>query len=308
VLNIVGKRYWYFLISALIILPGLVSLFIPPGLKLAVDFTGGTLWEMKFARPATTQEVRLVLEKHGLNDAIVQTTGDGSILVRSREIKDGSDEKRAIVSDLTQQFGAYTEESFQSVGPAVGTEVAQRAIVAVAMASLGIMAYLWFAFRKVPSAWRYGVCAVVALLHDALVVVGVFSILGKLFLMEVDALFVTAVLTIIGFSVHDTIVVFDRIRENIGRYPGERFELVVNHSLLQTLGRSLATSLTVLLTLLALVLLGGTTTRTFSLVLLIGIASGTYSSIFNASMLLVVWENGELGRLFRRLVPAKATA
>ena len=307
-LDIVGKRYWYFLVSALIILPGLVSLLVPPGLRLAVDFTGGTLWEMQFARPVAPNEIRAVLVQHGLNDSVVQTTGEGTVLVRSKEIKDGSEEKRAIVSDLHSQLGEYTELRFESVGPAVGTEVAQRAVLAIALASLGILAYLWFAFRRVPSAWRYGVCAIAAILHDAVLVVGIFSILGKLFLMEVDALFVTAVLTIIGYSVHDTIVVFDRIRENVGRYPGERFELLVNHSLLQTLGRSLGTSLTVLFTLLALVLLGGTTMRTFSLVLLIGIASGTYSSIFNASMLLLIWENGELGRFFRRLVPARATA
>ena len=306
-LDIVGKRYWYFLFSALIILPGLISLLIPPGLHLAVDFTGGTLWEMKFAQPVTTAEVRTILDQHGLNDAVIQTTGQGTLLIRSKEIRDGSPEKKSLVSALSAQFGSYTELQFESVGPAVGTEVAQRAVIAVALASLGILAYLWFAFRRIPSAWRYGVCAVVALLHDALLVLGVFSILGKLFLIEVDALFVTALLTVIGYSVHDTIVVFDRIRENIARHPGEKFELVVNHSLLQTIGRSLGTSLTVLFTLAALVLLGGTTTRTFCLVLLVGITSGTYSSIFNASQLLVVWENGELGQLFRRLAPARAT-
>jgi preprotein translocase subunit SecF len=170
----------------------------------------------------------------------------------------------------------------------------------VLAACIGILAYLSFAFRKVRNPWRYGTCAVLALAHDALLVLGVFSILGRLFHIELDALFITAVLTVIGFSVHDTIVVFDRIRENLQRYLGESFNTVVNHSLTQTLGRSLNTSITVLLTLVTLYLFGGVTIRTFVLALIVGIAAGTYSSIFNASMLLVVWENGDLGRLFGR--------
>jgi preprotein translocase subunit SecF len=177
---------------------------------------------------------------------------------------------------------------------------------------VGILAYLSWAFRRVRNPWRYGTCAVFALVHDALLVLGVFSILGRLFHIELDALFITAVLTVIGFSVHDTIVVFDRIRENLGRYVGESFETVVNHSLTQTLGRSLNTSITVLLTLTTLLLFGGVTIRTFVLALIIGIAAGTYSSIFNASLLLVIWENGELARFFgrgpRTPKPAAATA
>jgi len=160
------------------------------------------------------------------------------------------------------------------------------------MACAGILLYLWWAFRHVRDPWRYGVCAVVALVHDTLIVVGIFSILGRLFAVELDSLFITAVLTVIGFSVHDTIVVFDRLRENSVRHQGEPFEDIVNHSLMQTMGRSLTTSLTVLLTLFTLWLFGGVTIRNFVLALLIGITAGTYSSIFNASMLLVIWERG----------------
>ena len=306
VLNIVGKRYWFFLFSALIIIPGLISLLVPPGLKLGVDFTGGTLWELQFQSAPPTAAVRQVFTSFG-HDALVQTTGETSVLIRTKEIHADTPEKGAIEQALREKFGDFKELRFESVGPTVGSEVSSRATFAVALASLGILLYLWYAFRRVPNSFRYGVCAIVALLHDALVVLGIFSILGRVAGIEIDSLFVTALLTVIGFSVHDTIVVFDRIRENMIRHAGETFESVVNHSLTQTLGRSLSTSLTVIFTLTALVLFGGITTRIFALTLLIGIVSGTYSSIFNASQLLVVWENGELGKLLRRQKPVGAT-
>ena len=307
VLDIVGKRYWFFLFSALIIVPGLISLLVPPGLRLGVDFTGGTLWELQFQNATQPAAVKRVLASFG-HDAVVQTTGQTSILIRTKEIRADSPEKADVERALREDLGALRELRFESVGPTVGGEVSNRAIIAIALASVGILLYIWYAFRRVPGAFRYGVCAIVALLHDAFVVLGVFSILGRVLAVEVDSMFVTAVLTVIGFSVHDTIVVFDRIRENMIRHAGESFESVVNHSILQTLGRSLSTSLTVVFTLAALVLFGGVTTRVFALTLLIGIASGTYSSIFNASQLLVVWENGELGRLFGRRRPAGAAA
>jgi preprotein translocase subunit SecF len=191
-----------------------------------------------------------------------------------------------------------SEIQIQSVGPTIGRELLNRAIIAILAASAVILIYLTIVFRRVPNAFRYGVCAIIALLHDVLVVVGVFAILGELFRTEIDALFVTAMLTVIGFSVHDTIVVFDRVRENIMRRRFERFEDTVNYSLVQTLARSINTSVTVLLTLFALYMFGGASIRTFVLALLIGIISGTYSSIFNASMLLVIWENREWRRFF----------
>ncbi|HKP51970.1 MAG TPA: protein translocase subunit SecF [Chloroflexia bacterium] len=180
-----------------------------------------------------------------------------------------------------------------TVGPTVGRELIGRAFLAVLVTSIALLIYLTLVFRKVPNAFRYGVCAVLAVLHDVLVVVGVFAILGLIFGTEIDALFITAMLTVIGFSVHDTIVVFDRVRENIARRRFDRFEEVVNYSLVQTLARSINTSITVILTLFALYLFGGSSIHNFVLALLIGIISGTYSSIFNASMLLVIWENRE---------------
>jgi preprotein translocase subunit SecF len=202
--------------------------------------------------------------------------------------------KAAVAEDVRRRVGAFAELRFESVGPTVGQETASRAALAVAVASLAILAYLAWSFRKMDHPLRYGVCAIVALLHDALLLLGVFSILGRLFFVEVDALFLTAVLTVIGFSVHDTIVVFDRVRENAFRLRGQPFEQIVNHSLAQTLGRSLATSVTIAFTTAALVLFGGETIRLFALALLIGVVSGTYSSIFNAAALLVSWESGEL--------------
>ncbi len=274
-IDIVAKRWLFFLISAIIIIPGLISLIVPPGLQLGVDFTGGTLWEIQFQRPVTASEVSSVLAAHGYADSLIQTGANNTILIRAKEIRPDQKIKTEISTDLRNHFGPMTELSFQSVGPSVGNEIWQRSMGAVGLASLGILLYIWWAFRHVPHPYAYGVCAVVALLHDALVVLGVFSILGRL--------------------IH-----VDRIRENSIRHAGEPFASVVNHSLLQTLGRSLSTSLTVLFTLSALVLFGGSSTRMFALALLIGIISGTYSSIFNASMLLVVWETGELKRLFRR--------
>ncbi len=196
-----------------------------------------------------------------------------------------------------------------TVSASVASETTRNAFLAVLAAAAFILLYISFAFRKVNRPWRYGACAIIALLHDVLVVLGVFSILGWTLHVQVDALFITALLTVVGFSVHDTIVVFDRIRENMTRRSTETFEQVVNASLVQTMARSLNTSLTVLFTLSALTLFGGTTIRTFTLALLIGIFSGTYSSIFNASMLLVMWERGEfVFKYFKRQPPARTSS
>jgi preprotein translocase subunit SecF len=315
VFDIIGRRHLYFLFSALLIVPGVLALLVWH-LRLGVDFTGGSLLEVRLAQNPPPAQVREVAVESGQPDASVVTStdpaGGTSYIIRTRAME--TPEKNALLGKLQERFGTATEDRFESVGPAVSAETTQRAVLAVAVASLAILAYLSFAFRQVPKPWRYGVCAVVALLHDVLVVLGLWAILGHLFGLEVDALFVTAVLTVIGYSVHDTIVVFDRIRENVRRFPGEPFERIANFSVNQTLDRSINTSLAVLFTLTSLLLLGGATIRGFVLALLIGITSGTYSSIFNATCLLVVWENGDVGRLLRRLTgrggrfPAPAAA
>lgn len=301
--DIVGKRYWYFGFSALVVFPGLVALMLF-GLPLAIDFTGGSLLQLEFDSPVniSTAEIQSIYASYGpeLADPLVQTSGDRGLLIRSKRIED-LDTKNAIEADIREAYGEFTELRFESVGPSVGAQVADRAAQAVGLAAIGILLYIAWAFRHVPRPFRYAVCAIVAMLHDVAVVVGLAALFGHFFGWEVDALFLTALLTVIGFSVHDSIVVFDRIRENIGRRRGEPFEDIVNHSIIQTLDRSINTQLTVLFTLTALALFGGVTIRRFVIWLLIGIVSGTYSSIFNASPLLVAWENGELTGWLRRL-------
>lgn len=296
--NIVSKRYWYFGLSLLIIVPGMLAL-IAFGLPLAIDFTGGSLLELQFnAAPPSAAEVQAVFAQAGFTDSQIQSLQNSGIQIRTRSMSDA--EKTDIETSLREKFGAFTELEFGSVSPAIGAEVVQRAAETVAIAAVGIMLYLWYAFRQVPHAFRYGVAAIIAMLHDVAVVVGAAAIFGKVFGWEVDSLFLTALLTVIGFSVHDTVVVFDRVRENLIRRRGERYDRVVNASIIQTLDRSINTQLTVFFTLLSLALFGGTTIRHFIIVLLVGILSGTYSSIFNAAQILVVWENREWHTWFRR--------
>ena len=300
--TLASKRKLWFLISLLIIIPGLVSLIFS-GLKLGIDFTGGTLWEVRFSQPAEAAAIESALLDAGVETAIVQRSGpaaDETFLIRIPEVPEGSERKAELVAALESAVGPFTELEYSTVGGAVSTQIRNRAIIAVALASIGILLYMAYAFRNTQRPLLYGGSALVAMLHDVLIVLGIFSLLGLLFNVQIDALFITALLTIIGFSVHDTIVVFDRIRENQARLPDESFEEIVDYSLAQTIVRSLNTSLTVIFTLLALVLFGGGSTRLFVLALLIGIISGTYSSIFNASQLLVAWENGEIQRLLGR--------
>lgn len=307
--DIVAKRYWYFGLSALVVIPGLIAL-VAFGLPLAIDFTGGSLLQLEFAQAVNISiaEITSIYMKHDpdLADSLVQTSGDRGLLVRSKSMDAGT--KNAIEADIRETYGDFTELRFESVGPAAGAQVANRASQAVGLAAAGILLYIAWAFRHVPNPFRYAVCAIVAMLHDVAVVVGLAAIFGHFMGWEVDALFLTALLTVIGFSVHDSIVVFDRIRENIGRHRGDSFENIVNHSIIQTLDRSINTQLTVVFTLTALSLFGGVTIRHFVIWLLIGIVSGTYSSIFNAAPLLVAWENGELTGWFRRLREQEAPA
>jgi preprotein translocase subunit SecF len=288
-LDIVGKRYWYYLISAAVVVPGLISLILF-GLNFSIDFTGGSILELQFEQSVIVQPAQLkeLFGEYGFGDTMVQSSPGNIFLIRSKTLD--SETKREIEEDAEERLGTFTELRFESVGPAVGGEVQQRAYMVVAMAAVAILIYISFAFRHVMRPVRYGACAIIAMVHDIFVVVGLASIFGVLRGFEVDALFLTALLTVIGFSVHDSIVVFDRIRENSRRYAGLPIEGIVNHSVIQTLDRSINTQLTVVFTLTALLLFGGITIRSFVLTLLIGIISGTYSSIFNASPLLVEWE------------------
>lgn len=307
--DFVRHRFVFYALSLAVLLPGVISLVLPGGLRPGIDFTSGTIMTLRFERPVGQPELRQAFADLGHGEAIVQRSDDGTFVVRTLPFEGalpesaeatGQTERQVIVNALTERFGPVEVLSIDVVSPIIASEIVHYAILAVAAACGGILLYLWWAFRRVPNSVRYGACAVAALVHDALILLGIFSILGRFTSIELDAMFITAVLTVIGFSVHDTIVVFDRVRENIVRHAGEPFEDVMNHSLTQTIGRSINTSITVLLTLLALQLFGGSTIHSFVLALLIGITIGTYSSIFVASLLLYSWHIGELPAPFRR--------
>jgi preprotein translocase subunit SecF len=373
VLDIVGKRRWFFILSALITIPGLFFILLTPltngaaGLKFSIDYTGGSEWSIRFENPNVTADaVRAELVSLGQEDASVTRTGRGFLDIRMSGLDleeepqptalpstspsaapsssavpigpgaataapssspsptaapSGSPspsatplpggattvptegEIGAIAKALQQKFGPIAEQAkLSSIGAIVSADLIQQAVILILVGSLGILAWITLRFRDV----KFGVTALVALLHDVIVVVGIFAVLGTLFGVKIDGLFVTAMLTVIGFSVHDTIVVFDRIRENRARHAGEAFSEVVNHSILQTFGRSITTSFTVVLTLSTLLLFGGSATQEFVLALLIGIISGTYSSIFNAAPLLVVWHEWEDRRKGRDTTPTRA--
>jgi len=310
--NIVEKRGWYFLLSALVILPGLVAMIystITYGspLRLSIDFTGGSFWELRFEQPVQPTEVRDVFTEAGLGDTVVQTVGDGrTVVVRLKTID--NETKIALRQNLEGRFGPATELQFRSVGPTVGREVTRAATVAIVVAALAILGFIIVAFRRVPHPFRFGICAIIAMIHDILVTTGLFAIAGLVLGWEADALFLTALLTVIGFSVQDTIVVFDRIRENTPKRRGESFETIVNRSLLETIHRSLATQLNAIFIMVAILFFGGATIKQFIATMLVGLISGTYSSIFNAVPLLVVWEQGDLRKLWMRLRGGVAAA
>lgn len=289
-MNLMRFKVYYFIFSLLIILPGLYFL-ITSGLKLGIDFTGGALLEYRIQGTVDSEQLRKVISGEGVEVGQITKSGDSTYIIRTKPLD--QQKINVIKENLTEKFGSVEERRQEFVGPVIGKELTQKSGWALVLASITIVLYIAFSFRKVPkpaSSLRFGIAAIVALLHDALLVVGVFAILGKFLGVEVDTLFVTALLTIIGFSVHDTIVVFDRIRENLLKNIGRKFIDVANISVVQTIGRSLNTSLTVVFVLVALLLFGGETIRWFVVALLVGIISGTYSSIFNATALLVWWE------------------
>jgi preprotein translocase subunit SecF len=305
-MNIIKRRYLFFAISLLVIIPGVLSLIFWK-LPLAIDFTGGSMLELQFSTGQAPQPEQVigVYKDLGISDPQVQSSENDTLVIRSKEIPEET--KTLVVSKIGEVAGTKpTILRFDTVGPSIGKEVATRAAGAVGAAAIAILIYITFAFRGVQHAFRFGTAAIIAMLHDILVVIGIESILCHFLGWEVDSLFLTALLTVIGFSVHDTIVVFDRIRENSNIYRKLPFETVVNHSVVQTMDRSINTSLTVMLTLLALTLFGGVTIRHFVLILLIGVFSGTYSSIFNASPILVVWENKEWKTWFKKKETASA--
>lgn len=282
-LNLMRFKLLYFLLSILIILPGLFYL-IRGGLKPGIDFTGGGLLEYEFQKTVNVDE----LKKYGQ----VNQSGPDTYIIRTKPLE--QTQLIDVKKEISEKIGEFKIRREENVGPVIGKELERNALIAVVLATVMIVLYIALAFRKVPkpaSSFRFAVAAIAALIHDVLLVVGVFAILGYFWHVEIDTLFVTALLTVIGFSVHDTIVVFDRVRENLPKYLSKKFEEVADISIAQTLARSLNTSLTVVLVLAALLLFGGETIKWFVVALLVGIISGTYSSIFNATALLVWWED-----------------
>lgn len=297
-LDIIGKRNWYFLISFLLILPGIISLALY-GLNLSIDFTGGTRVAYQFQKDvdqSTVNAIQKVFEEEKIHVATLQRAGK-DVLIRTAPMNEKKN--AAVLNKLKKTTGDVRQESFETIGPTVGAETTRKAFYSVVISSVLILLYIAYSFRKVPkptTSWRFGIAAIAALIHDVLVLVGLFSIFGKVFQVEVDSLFITALLTVMGFSVHDTIVVFDRIRENLYRVGGTSFAQIVNDSILQTFSRSLNTSLTALLVLFTLLLFGGESIRWFTIALFIGIASGTFSSLFNAAPILVAWHEWDKKR------------
>ena len=307
--NIVGKRGWYFVISALVIIPGLLSMIAPPGwasggsgLKPGIDFSSGSVLTVAFVEPASADDIRGVLSSVGHPQALVQAVDERSVLIRTRVLEEASgnvlSERQRIEDALDAQIGSIDASGVDTVSPIVAQETVRNTFLALLVASVFILIYIWYAFRRVPRSHRYGVAAVVTLVHDTVIVLGVFSILGRVLDMEVNAMFIVGILTVAGYSVNDTIVVFDRIRENAIRVPDRSLEDTVNLSIIESVGRSVNTSFTTLLVLLAMLLIGGESIRELLLVVAIGVVVGTYSSIFIAAQFLVIWERREFGRVF----------
>jgi preprotein translocase subunit SecF len=329
VIDFVSKRNWFYLFSLILIIPGAISLLLPDGLRKGIEFSSGSTFTARFSQPVNEPDMRAALEQLGHPGARVQRTNSDRVVVRTDLIEGASQtppigaappsEREVLESALEERFGKLLDADgqpngrfleFSSVSPSVSSDIGRKAALAVVVASIAILIYITISFISVPSPLRYGTAAVVALAHDVIVVLGAASILGRLWDVEVDTLFITAMLTIVGFSVHDSIVVFDRVRENVKRSEAAglhvRLSQAVNASLNQTLGRSLNTSITVVLTLIALILLGGDTVRDFLIVMLIGLVSGTYSSIFVASQILVSWDEGDVPKLLGRHAEAGA--
>lgn len=300
-MNILGKRYIFFALSFILIVPGLILLGIK-GLPLSIDFTGGTLFEVSFEEGKTpdTAAILSIYDEAQVNDAQVTATEDGSLIIRSSFLTNES--RDVVLNALRDVSGSeVTVLKFDSVGPSIGAQVTERAAIAVAVSSLLVVLFIIWSFRKVPNAFRYGVCAILAMIHDIAIILSITGIGAFFFGWEIDSLFLTALLTVIGFSMQDTIVVFDRIRENSTLLRRVEYETLVNHSIVQTLQRSINTQLmTVEFLLLALAMFGGITLREFAIVLLVGLLSGTYSSIFVAAPILVLWEKREWTTWFGR--------
>jgi len=293
-IDFVGKKHWFFLISAIAIIVAVISLTVFK-LQLGTDFAGGTSTTLHFTPQVEQDQLRQEFTNLGHPEAIIQRGGD-DFFIRLKEIS--LQEREALAKELEMSLGSeITVRDYNTVSPYIATETARNAGIAVIIAAVAMLLYIAWAFRRMPKPFRWGTCAIIALIYNVLIVVGIFSILGQVANVGIDAMFITGLLAVVGYSINNTVVVFDRIRENMSKGISPDFAVTVNSSIIETLGRSLNTSLTTLYVTLALFLFGGATIHRFILVLLIGLLAGTYSSLFIAGPLLVVWEKREWGKL-----------
>ncbi|MGB6873116.1 MAG: protein translocase subunit SecF [Dehalococcoidia bacterium] len=296
-IDFVGKRQWFFLISGILIVAGIISLAVF-GIKPGPDFAGGTSMMLQFSPAVEQSQLREEMAKLGYDKATIQKAGEGNFIIHLREIT--SKDARELAEKLGAELDSQVEiTDYYLVSGTVAAKTARNAVIAVIIAAVAMMFYIVWAFRRMPSPFRWGTCAIIALIHDVFIIVGIFSILGWLAGVAIDALFITGLLAVVGYSINNTVVIFDRIRENVSRHIRPNFAETVNDSLVETLGRCLSTALTTFFVLLALFLFGGATIHYFVLVLLFGVIIGTYSSICISSQLLVVWEKRE----WRALLP-----
>jgi preprotein translocase subunit SecF len=300
-IDVVGKKRWFFLISWILVITGIAALVVSQiqlgtPLRLGTDFAGGTSMTLQFSPAVEQSQLREEMAKLGYDKATIQDAGEGNFIIHVTELT--SEEAHELADELGAALGSQVKISdYYLASPTVGASAARSAVIAVIVASIAMLFYIVWAFRRMPKSFRWGSCAVIALVHDVFITVGIFSLLGLLAGVEIDALFITGLLTIVGYSVNNIVVVFDRIRENKARGLSSEFAVTVNSSIVETLGRCLNTSLTTLFVILALFLFGGATIHYFVLVLLVGVIIGTYDSICVAGPLLVVWEKGEWSSL-----------
>ncbi|HEY4711563.1 MAG TPA: protein translocase subunit SecF [Dehalococcoidia bacterium] len=300
-IDFIGNKRWFFLISWILVITGIASLVISQlqlgtPLRLGTDFAGGTSMTLQFSPAVEQSQLREEMAKLGHDKITIQNAGEGNFIIHTREIT--SEEAHELAEELGTALDSQVKiGDYYLASPTVGAKAARSAVIAVIVASIAMLFYIVWAFRRMPKPFRWGSCAVIALVHDVFITVGIFSLMGLLAGVEIDALFITGLLTVVGYSINNIVVVFDRIRENKAKGISSDFAITVNSSIVETLGRCLNTSLTTLFVILALFLFGGATIHYFVLVLLLGVVIGTYDSICVAGPLLVVWEKGEWSAL-----------
>ncbi len=298
-INIVAKRMWFLTASTIILIVGILSLTFPPHLNLGIDFLSGTGITVKFVDDVSSSQIENQFTKIGLDSPSIQSMGDNTYFIRTEKLSDfdvENNDSTVSRNDLEKSIEEIDKNAdiieIESVGTRVAEGTVRNSIVAVSVASFFVMMYVLYAFRRLEKSYRFAISAVLTLIHDVVLVTGIYALLGHIFGLQVNSVFIVALLTVIGYSVNDTIVIFDRIRENQIKFPDNKYSSNINISINESIIRSLGTSITTLLVLFSMLILGGSTLREFIVVLILGVVVGTYSSIFIASQFLIIWEEG----------------